>query len=624
MLSPAFIKTSPKRFSYSLDDLDQRASGEVEVVDYSAGNLTAATGSITIDDYSLITNLAAATQSIHITDYASMNEAAATGTITISAYLTMKLTAATGTITITDYTELAGVSFTIGGNTYTEGIHFVAAGDNGTTATNLAAVIDIDAEFGAAAVAAAITITAATGGVAGNSIGISTDALAGVTLSGATLAGGYDNASLVVDGVTYIAGTDFTVETSNDVTATNLAAAIDTDAQGAAAITNVVTVTAATAGTAGNAIDMSAASETGFALSGATLTGGLDYAEITVDGVTYVAGTDFTAETNDDTTATNLAAAIDAGAQGAGAVTDTVTITAATAGSAGNSIDTTGTGSGFTIGGATLTGGTDGDTVTVDGNVLVAGTDFTAATDNATTAESLKDAVHALGTVNATRTNGVVNIVAATAGAAGNSITLAASSLLGLSLSGATLSGGMAGFVLTVDGTTLTEGTDWDSETDNDTTAANIAASVIANCAGFTATSDGAVVTIFWATPGTAGNAKTLVTSDATNLPVGGATLENGVAASYSDVFDYSDFSQTEIEVIQQLTAFAGTNPTLDTTPQYSFDQTVWKDLAAFTQLTAAGSETKDLSTTGLYMRFKLVLGGTNPLPTGDIFAAAK
>lgn len=70
-------------------------------------------------------------------------------------------------------------------------------------------------------------------------------------------------------------GVDFTAETSNDVTATNIAAAVDALALvSAAAVGAVVTVTAATAGTAGNAIALATNGGADMTVSGANLEGG--------------------------------------------------------------------------------------------------------------------------------------------------------------------------------------------------------------------------------------------------------------------------------------------------------------------------------------------------------------
>lgn len=108
--------------------------------------------------------------------------------------------AATGTITITDYTALSTDTVTVDGNALVEGTDFDAETSNDVTATNLAAVIDAISGISASASGAVITITADTAGAAGNAITLAyTDGgTAGLTLSGATLSGGDDTN---VDGI---------------------------------------------------------------------------------------------------------------------------------------------------------------------------------------------------------------------------------------------------------------------------------------------------------------------------------------------------------------------------------------------------------------------------------------
>lgn len=100
--------------------------------------------------------------------------------------------AASGTFTIVDYSGLTGDTFTVGTVTLTEGVDFDAETSNDVTADNLAEAINAIPNVSAVAVGAVVTVTAATAGVAGNSIGISTNGGADVTVSGANLANGAD------------------------------------------------------------------------------------------------------------------------------------------------------------------------------------------------------------------------------------------------------------------------------------------------------------------------------------------------------------------------------------------------------------------------------------------------
>lgn len=84
-----------------------------------------------------------------------------------------------------------------------------------------------------------------------------------------------------------------------------------------------------------------------------------------------------------------------------------------------------------------------GATITVDGNALVEGTDWTAATDSITTAASLASAIDDLASVSAAGAGEVVTITASAPGSAGNSITLATTHSANAAVSGPTLAGGV-------------------------------------------------------------------------------------------------------------------------------------------------------------------------------------
>lgn len=81
--------------------------------------------------------------------------------------------------------------------------------------------------------------------------------------------------------------------------------------------------------------------------------------------------------------------------------------------------------------------------------------------------------------------------------------------------------------VITVNGTALTEGTDWNAATSNDVTATNLAAAIDA-LSGYSASASGAVVTIITDTYGVAGNTETLAYTDGGSA---GATISGGTFA---------------------------------------------------------------------------------------------
>lgn len=84
-----------------------------------------------------------------------------------------------------------------------------------------------------------------------------------------------------------------------------------------------------------------------------------------------------------------------------------------------------------------------GKTVTVAGHVLTEGVEWTKTDgDNNATATSLASAINGLSEVNASATNAVVTVTAASAGAAGNSITTTTNGGADLTVEQAQLSGG--------------------------------------------------------------------------------------------------------------------------------------------------------------------------------------
>lgn len=83
--------------------------------------------------------------------------------------------------------------------------------------------------------------------------------------------------NVVVGGTTLTEGVAFNAVTSNNVTATNLAAAINAlGAVNASAVGAMVTITAATPGAAGNSITVTSNGGAAIDVNGATLTGGVD------------------------------------------------------------------------------------------------------------------------------------------------------------------------------------------------------------------------------------------------------------------------------------------------------------------------------------------------------------
>lgn len=322
---------------------------------------------------------------------------------------------------------------------------------------------------------AAVNLAAVVPGAVGN--GITTTSSDGtITAAAATLLGGV--------------GDDNTV-------AASIAAAINDGLNGlsgtvsAIAALNVVTITSLTPGLVGNSITLISSNGVRLALSGANLAGGVG---------------------DDTTVASSLADAINDALNVplpttfvAVPVGDTVFLTAVTPGSGGNLLTLAASAPGRSIlSGPLLTGGV-GDDVSAASSLVAA----------------IEDAGNGLvGIVvadNAGGTLDVVTIEAYTPGTGGNAITLASSNLVRITISGATLAGGVG---------------------DNNTVAASIAAAI--NDAGngivVTATAVAAlnVVTITAVVPGNVGNLITLASSSSTRLLFSGLTLAGGIGTDYT------------------------------------------------------------------------------------------
>lgn len=127
--------------------------------------------------------------------------------------------------------------------------------------------------------------------------------------------------------------------------------------------------------------------------------------------------------------------------------------------------------------------GADGATITFRGRAFVEGTDWTYDSVTSTnTMESLKTALDARADIIATRTDNVITITAAYGvGTYANAWSILTSTAAALSLSGATMTDSVPYGAFSINGVTLTEGTEWNAETSSATTAGNIAAAINAN-----------------------------------------------------------------------------------------------------------------------------------------------
>lgn len=244
--------------------------------------------------------------------------------------------------------------------------------------------------------------------------------------------------------------------------------------------------------------------------------------------------------TDDDTTADDLAAAISAQEEfdgflcQAAAVGPVVTITASNKGTAGNVTLTASRSAGTaTASGATLTGGAQGSVgVTVNGTLVTTDTTNLDNDDAATAVAAAIEANGTLGPLLAAEGNGPdVELTWGVKGTVGNAVTLSATTATGTATrSAATFAGGAQGSVtVTVGGTAVVTDT---TNLSNDAAATAVAAALDANSTVFALVDASAatnVVTLAAQAKGTAGDAITLTSTSATGTATAsGATLGGG------------------------------------------------------------------------------------------------
>jgi len=228
----------------------------------------------------------------------------------------------------------------------------VDTGDN-ETAADLEDSITNDVRVGTLGVVSGsattdtVTLTSDQAGTAGDATTLAQTG-GNITLSGATFGSGVDADTVTFDGLVYtaVAGakaddTEFSIDTSDDAAATDLADSIDDDVRigtapdNATATATTVTIVSENGGTVGNATTLVSSSGVRLAVSAATLTGGLNDASmsgILVDSVEIMSGAEAEGD-YPDALATAVAANITANTSdpdyNAVAVGEVITITAA-------------------------------------------------------------------------------------------------------------------------------------------------------------------------------------------------------------------------------------------------------------------------------------------------------
>lgn len=186
-----------------------------------------------------------------------------TASVTVNSYADLIATKASLTIAVmsASTTTLRGQGVTINGERFfgSPGGEWAPVLTATGNAVALAAAIDASANFDAVSVSTVVYATATVVGAAQNAWIITTNSTASFRLNGgtslsSTFTGGRDNARLIVQGVTFTQGTNFTAATSNAVTANAISDALMANATLAALFTstwNASGIVASTANAAG-------------------------------------------------------------------------------------------------------------------------------------------------------------------------------------------------------------------------------------------------------------------------------------------------------------------------------------------------------------------------------------
>lgn len=153
-----------------------------------------------------------------------------TGSYTVVYSTNLIQATATGTMAVVDVTNLAGAFVNIGayrflaGSDFTVGITTMAAATSLVSAIN-ASQVPVTASYSAGQTS--ITLTATNAGSGGNSIGLHTSNSSEMTVGGATLTGGLNNASVSINAVKLIQGRDWYALDVASNTALSLANAVN-------------------------------------------------------------------------------------------------------------------------------------------------------------------------------------------------------------------------------------------------------------------------------------------------------------------------------------------------------------------------------------------------------------
>ena len=349
---------------------------------------------------------------------------------------------------------------------------------------------------------------------------------------------------------------------------------------------------------------------------------------LTVDGTVLTEGVEFTAAVDNNTTGASIASAIDALGNWTAAGTGTVTAKWSVRGTIGNGKTVTSNAlGGIDIAGTGLSGvtasGVNGDEITVGGTkfTCVVGT---AGANEFSSIVELEALVEAVANLNSSENGTVISITYATRGTTGNSIglVLGVSNAGTMSVSAATLTGGLNGDTITVDGQLFTAVASAPGANEfSNITELEV---LIEALAGINSSVSSGIITVQANEPGVAGNAITLAlgVSNAGTMAISGATLSGGVASTVTD--DLQLDAGAEVVKLFLEVANLTSGATLTVTPQTSIDNDDWQDLPAII-ISANGDYREEISDLLTFFRVKFVLDeGSAVSPSVDLTMQAQ
>lgn len=268
---------------------------------------------------------------------------------------------------------------------------------------------------------------------------------------------------------------------------------------------------------------------------------------VTASSYTLVAGVDFSTTIVTTTgTAITIAAGINAKVENVTATVSgsSVIVTCQQAGVFCNSyIFNTSTQAALTVASPTFLGGNNNSSFNLNGNVLTQGVHWTSTSIASNTAISIAAAINTnVGYLFSASTTAstVVTITCQTKGTACNAYTLTVSTGA-LTISSSTFLGGVDNAFLLIQGTKLTQGTDWTQQTTASMTALSIAAAINANAntgAIIVSSESGTSATVFATSTVTGINSYTLFSSNASSITVSSNVFLNGAATQVDTTLD--------------------------------------------------------------------------------------